>query len=202
MLLVASGCHSSVVSGSESVETPNASAAASDDDSGGLPTKSVDAGEGTKDEDSGEETKDSGLGTKDAGQGSEDAGEGADDAGSATSDAGGQGSPDAGQGAEDAGMPAADAGGADECLACAEARCGFLATTCVNSSACAGEAKCDLMCLEDDTVGNGPVELHAPDPRCFQGCTRDLRAHQELVAAANCAFALCPIECHGILALF
>jgi hypothetical protein len=203
MLLVASGCRSSVApgsAGSESVEAPNA-AAADDGDSGGLPTKPVDGGEGTKDEDSGEEAKDAGLGTKDAGLGTQDAAEGADDAGSGTTDAAG-GTGDGGQGAEDAGTPATDAGGADECLACAEERCGFLATTCVNSPTCAEEGKCDLMCLEDQTSGNGLVPFHAPNPQCFQACTKDLRAHQELVTAATCAFALCPKECHGILAMF
>ena len=99
-------------------------------------------------------------------------------------------------------MAAGDAGGVDRCLACAEARCGVLVTTCANSPTCAAESKCDQMCLEEDTVGIGMVRVHAPSPQCFQACTKDFRANPELLAAATCALALCPLECHSIVALF
>ncbi len=192
VIFVASGCRS-VDTGSEAPEdTP---AAAPDEVDGGLGTKPDDSGVGTKD-DGGLGTKDGGLGTKDGGLGSDDASLGDDDAGTGAEDAGvgtedaGVGGHDAGGGTHDAGMQGPDAGEMNECLACAEERCGTLTSECLDSPACVEQGKCDLTCLGG---------FHAMEPLCFQACTKDPRANEKLFAAASCAFALCPKECHTIL---
>jgi|SRR5580704_4408776 hypothetical protein len=171
-----------------------------DDTEGGLPTKPLDGGVETKDsglgtKDSGLGIKDSGLGTKDSGLETDDAGAGTDDGGPVTEDSGpgtedsGAGTSDSGTRAGDAGMSPPDAGAMGECFACAEQRCGNVATACVRSPACVQEGECDLACL----ALQGPLPLLGR--LCFESCTRDLRANQELIAAVTCAFALCPKEC-------
>ncbi len=189
-----------------------------DDTDGGLPTKPLDGGLETKDsglgtkdsglgtKDSGLGTKDSGLGTKDSGLGIDEAGAGTDDGGPATEDSGmetedsgtgtsdsGTRAGDSGTGTTDAGMSPPDAGAIGECFACAEQRCGNLTTACVSSPACFQEGECDLACLAS------PGPFHFLVPLCFRLCTRDVRANQELIAAATCAFSLCPKECIGVL---
>jgi hypothetical protein len=198
-------------------------------DSGGLPTKPGDSGLGTKDDDSGlgtkdagEGFKDSGLGTKDdsglgtqdsgpgtedaaptdAGPGTEDGGPGTPDSGPGTQDAGpgtpdsGPGTVDSGPGTQDSGAGTPDAGGGIvSCFACAEQRCGTRVNSCIASPKCVAEGECDLACL--DTSGAGTNGLL--NPRCFQSCTKDLLANQELLAAVSCAFTFCPKECVSAL---
>jgi hypothetical protein len=209
-------------------------------DSGGLPTKPLDAGQGTKgDDDSGLGTKDdagvgikdSGLGTKDdSGLGTEDSGSGTEDSGPVTEDAGpgtedsgpgtedaspgpqdagpgsqdsgsgtpdsGPGTVDSGRGGEDSGTGSPDAGsGIVACFACAEQQCGTRVNACVGSPACVAEGECDLGCL----TGSGKGAIGVLNPRCFQSCTKDLLANQELLSAVSCAFSACPKECVSAL---
>jgi hypothetical protein len=200
-------------------------------DSGGLPTKPLDAGQGTKNDDSGLGTKDagvgikdSGLGTKDdsgldtedsgsamddAGPGTEDSGPGPQDAGPGPQDAGpgsqdsGAGTPDSGPGTVDSGPGGEDSGtgspdggsGIVTCFACAEQRCGTRVNSCADSPACVAEGECDLGCL----AGSGKGAIGALNPHCFQSCTKDLLANQELLSAVSCAFTACPKECVSAL---
>jgi hypothetical protein len=195
-------------------------------DSGGLPTKTLDAGIdekdsglGTKDDDSGLDTKDSGPGFEDAGPATSDAGPGTVDAGPVAPDAGpgtvdaGPVTPDAGPGAVDAGpvadagpgtidAGAPDAGGILGCLDCAGQKCGPRVNACVSSSACIAEGMCDRSCLTGSGSGRGPGAFGGLNFRCFESCTKDQQANQELLQAVSCAFASCPQECLGALTPF
>ncbi len=189
-------------------------------DDSGLGTKDDDSGLGAKD--AGLEAKDSGLGTKDdSGPGAEDSGPVPEDAGPSPQDAGpapqdagpadaGSGTPDAGPGTPDSGTGPVDAGsgGVDSgmgtpdagggilaCFACAEQRCGKRVNSCVGSPACVAEGECDLACLS----GSGKGAFGIPNAQCFQSCTRDLLANQELLSAVSCAFTFCPTECVSAL---
>jgi len=204
LILVACG-RSPLDSDVEALDTADAGTGV--DDSGGLPTKPVDAGLGTKD--AGLGTKDAGLGIKDAGLGTADA-EPGDDGGSGTedaavggdasgpgTDASGPGTEDGGPGTEDAGMPGSpDAGGVLGCFACAEERCAPLVNACFSSPACVEEGACDLACL-DSPPSHGLPGFGGPTPRCFASCSKDVKAGQELLVAVSCAFAACPKECLG-----
>lgn len=184
------------------------------DDDSGLGTKDdagvgiKDSGLGTKD-DSGLDTDDSGAGTEDSGPAMEDAGPGAEDAAPAPRDAG-PGSLDSGSGPSDSGPETVDSGPGGEdsgagspdggsgivaCLACAEQRCGAHVNACVGSPACVAESECDLGCL----TGSGKGAIGVLNPRCFQSCTKDLLANQELLSAVSCAFTACSKECVSAL---
>jgi hypothetical protein len=209
VILVACGGRGSLDPGVEAL------APAIDESDAGLPTKPLDAGLGTKDDsglgtkddsglgtkdDSGVGTKDdSGLGTEDAGTGTDDAGptndsgpgtndSGADDSGPGTNDSG---TSDSGPGTNDSGTSGTDAGGTDACFACAEQKCGKQTNACISSPACVKEGECDLACLG-----------HGLNPLCFESCTKNRVANQELLSAVSCAFTFCPKECLGDLASF
>ncbi len=201
----------------EALDTPDATG----DDSGGLPTKSLDAGLEMKDtgletkdaglgtKEAGVETKDSGLETEDAGPGTVDAETGTDaatrtlDAGTGTVDAGADsGAEDAGTSPVDAGMAAADGGALVECFVCAEQMCEKAVSTCASSRACVEEGNCELACLGDSAggaTGRGFGGFGGLNLRCFDSCVRNPRASRELFEAMTCAFALCPTECRGVL---
>ena len=171
------------------------------DTDGGLPTKPLDGGQ---------EAKDSGLGVKDAGLGDKDGGLGTDDDAGTVVDDSGTVTTDAGTGTDDAGMPGLpDAGESDRCLACAEEKCGLLATACVGSPVCLEEGKCDLVCLEGsgehftsaEIAGRDMGGLRALNPHCFASCSKDPHAGQALALAVTCAVALCPKDCLNPLSM-
>jgi predicted small lipoprotein YifL len=107
-----------------------------------------------------------------------------------------------------------DAGGIVGCFACAEDSCGTQVNACVGSSACVEEGTCDLMCLGGGTTGGGlaggglagggmagggMAGLGGLNLQCFQSCTKDQMASQELLAALTCTFGSCGSQCLSAL---
>lgn len=119
------------------------------------------------------------------------------------------------------GLPglSADAGGIVGCFACAEDSCGTQVNACVGSPACVEEGTCDLMCLGGGTTGGGLADggttggglaggglaggglagLGGLNLSCFQSCTKDQQASQELLTAVTCTFGSCGTQCLSAL---